>query len=314
MMMPAPFPFGLRMRTALLHAVWLASLGLVILLQPQPAAAASAGPRVIPAPAASSTSELAAWCARLAPRLLRVTREQCVASGLSATGAASARRVPILGRRFPANASTGRPLSILLVGGIHGDELTSTAVVFEWMQLLARAPRQPYQWMMVPLLNPDGMLARQPTRVNANGVDLNRNFPTPGWKDEAPAWWINKTRRDPRRYPGRAPLSEPESRWLHAEIERARPDLVVAVHAPYGLLDFDGPAPPPKRFGNLRIDRVGVFPGSLGNYGGLHKNVPVITIELAHARKMPSPDETRRIWEDMHRWIEKNLAHTVSAL
>jgi murein tripeptide amidase MpaA len=31
----------------------------------------------------------------------------------------------------------------------------------------------------VPVLNPDGMLAAKPRRVNANGVDLNRNFPTP---------------------------------------------------------------------------------------------------------------------------------------
>jgi hypothetical protein len=230
-----------------------------------------------------------------------------MASGLSATGALSAKKTPILARRFAAERNSKKPIRILLVGGIHGDELTSAAVVFEWLQLLAAQPRQDYNWQLVPLLNPDGMLARPATRVNANGVDLNRNFPTPGWQQEAPAWWVQKTRRDPRRYPGRAPLSEPESRWLHQEIERGKPDLVVAVHAPYKLLDYDGPAPPPERFGSLRIDRVGVFPGSLGNYGGYHKKVPVITIELPNARQMPSPEETRRIWDDMQRWIALKL-------
>ncbi len=219
----------------------------------------------------------------------------------------SVKRVPILSRRIAADKGARNPLRILLVGGIHGDELTSSAVVFEWMQVQAAAPRQEFNWHIVPVLNPDGLLARKPSRVNASGVDLNRNFATPGWHKEAPAWWIQKTRRDPRRFPGRAALSEPETRWLHQEIERFRPDLVVSVHAPFGVLDFDGPAPPPERFGNLRIDRVGVYPGSLGNYGGLHKKIPVVTIELPNARAMPSAQESRRIWDDMQRWIAINL-------
>lgn len=247
------------------------------------------------------------WCAQVTPRLPRVSREQCVKSALSATGTVSVRRMQIASRRFKADRQSARPLSILLVGGIHGDELTSSAVVFEWMRILAAQPRQEHHWHMVPLLNPDGMLARPATRVNANGVDLNRNFPTPNWQQEAPAWWVRQTGRDPRRYPGRTPLSEPESRWLHQEIERNKPDLVVAVHAPYKLLDYDGPAPPPERFGSLRIERIGVFPGSLGNYGGYQKKVPVITIELPNARQMPSAEETRRIWDDMQGWIKLKL-------
>lgn len=267
------------------------------------------------ASAAVSTSSLPSspafdarhWCAQVTPRLPRISREQCVKSALSVTGAVSVRKIQIPSRRFRADRQSARPLSILLVGGIHGDELTSSAVVFEWMRMLAAQPRQEHHWHMVPLLNPDGMLARPATRVNANGVDLNRNFPTPNWQQEASAWWTRKTGRDPRRYPGRAPLSEPESRWLHQEIERNKPDLVVAVHAPYKLLDYDGPAPPPERFGSLRIERVGVFPGSLGNYGGYQKKVPVITIELPNARQMPSAEETQRIWDDMQRWIAVKL-------
>ncbi len=280
-------------------------------------AAGASVPSFAANPAAAPAFDLDRWCRQVTPRLPRISHAQCVKSALAPTGAVSARRMTIASRRFTAPGPSGKalsfkPLSILLVGGIHGDELTSSAVVFEWIQMLAAQPRQDYHWHMVPLLNPDGMLARPATRVNANGVDLNRNFPTPGWQQEAPAWWVHKTRRDPRRYPGRAPLSEPESRWLHQEIERGKPDLVVAVHAPYKLLDFDGPAPAPERFGSLRIERVGVFPGSLGNYGGYQKKVPVITIELPNARQMPSIEESRRIWEDMQRWIALKLTARVS--
>lgn len=56
------------------------------------------------------------------------------------------------------------------------------------------------------------------------------------------------------------------------------------IHAPFGVRDFDGPAKPPQRFGRLIFNRVGVYPGSLGNYSGLHKkNIPIITIELPNA-------------------------------
>ena len=157
------------------------------------------------------------------------------------------------------------------------------------------------------MLNPDGLLAPKPNRVNANGVDLNRNFPTPGWKQEAPRYWKNITGNDPRRFPGKGPLSEPESRWLNEEMERFKPNVIISVHAPFGVLDFDGSAKPPQRFGRLAFTPVGIYPGSLGNYGGMHKNVPVITIELPNAQAMPSDAEAERIWQDMLAWIRRNV-------
>ena len=151
------------------------------------------------------------------------------------------------------------------------------------------------------------LLASKANRVNANGVDLNRNFPTPNWQQDAPRYWAKKTKSDPRRFPGHAPLSEPESRWVHDEMVRFRPDVIISVHAPFGVLDFDGPAQPPRRFGRLLLNRVGVYPGSLGNYSGVHKNVPVITIELPNAQKMPSEAEVKRIWLDMLGLIRDNV-------
>lgn len=72
-----------------------------------------------------------------------------------------------------------------------------------------------------------------------------------------------------------------------------KPDLIVSIHAPYGVLDFNGPSVPPSRLGCLYLDQLGIFPGSLGNYGGVHKGVPVVTIELPNAMHTPLAAEMR---------------------
>jgi hypothetical protein len=144
--------------------------------------------------------------------------------------------------------------------------------------------------------------------VNAGGVDLNRNFPTPRWEREAPVYWNQRTGRDPRRWPGPRPLSEPESRYLHDEMARFKPHLIVSIHAPFGVLDFDGPTVPPARLGRLYLDQVGIYPGSLGNYGGVHKGVPVVTVELPNAQRTPLNAEMRQMWIDLLRWMSERVS------
>ena len=261
---------------------------------------------VMAAPASAATQ--AAWCKRLAARLPEVTPAACLASNLQPSGGVSTNGFPILSRQISAPDRDGRkPLRVLLLGGIHGDELTASAVVFKWLQQVQIPLARDFVWDVVPVLNPDGLLAARPSRVNARGVDLNRNFPTPGWQQEAPLYWSKATASDPRRFPGKGPLSESETRWLKAEIDRFKPNVIVSVHAPFGVLDFDGPAPVPERFGRLQFNRVGVYPGSLGNYSGLHRNIPVITIELPNAQAMPPAKEVDRIWVDMLTWIKLNV-------
>lgn len=256
------------------------------------------------------------WCTKLATRVPALSAQACQASGLKPTGALSRNGFPILARDFvpppqPPHvsrvANKKAPVRVLLLGGIHGDELTASAVVFQWMSRMHTGAAQQFEWKVVPVLNPDGLLAAKPLRVNAKGVDLNRNFPTPGWQMEAPKYWAKATGSDPRRFPGHAPLSEPESQWVADVIERFRPDLIISVHAPFGVLDFDGPVAPPRRFGRLIYNRVGVYPGSLGNYSGLYKHVPVVTIELPNAQKMPPEADVRRIWQDMLSWIRRSV-------
>lgn len=198
-------------------------------------------------------------------------------------------------------------LRVLVVGGIHGDELSSASVVLHWIRIAQNSPERVH-WRFVPALNPDGLFDKPARRMNANGVDLNRNFPTPNWEREASYYWEKRTRRDPRRWPGKQPLSEPESRYLHEEMQRFKPNLIVSIHAPYGVLDFDGPSVPPRKLGRLFLDQVGIFPGSLGNYGGVHKGMPVVTIELPSALLTPRNVEIKRMWEDLREWMGVTLA------
>ena len=260
-----------------------------------------APPKVISPP-----DKLAEWCPPLVKKLPQFNVEQCLASGLKASSFTSVNGFPLLMRDVPAKG-TLTPRKILLMGGIHGDEKTAFSIVLLWNEKLRLSEGNAFQWRIAPIVNPDGLMAPKSTRTNANGVDLNRNFPTPNWDNEAPKYWQQKTRSDPRRFPGKTALSEPESSWIYKQIEEFQPDVIISVHAPFGVLDFDGKGTPPSKFGRLLFNRVGVYPGSLGNYGGVHKDIPVVTIELPNANQMPSQVELNRIWQDMLQWVEAHV-------
>jgi len=252
-------------------------------------------------------AKAASACERFGRRLPNVTPQLCEAGRLVESGAKSVHGTPLYLRDIGADNAR---LRVLVTGAIHGDELSSAAVALHWLRLAAEEPVQMPQavhWRFVPVLNPDGLFAQPPTRTNARGVDLNRNFPTPNWERDAAVYWQKRTNRDPRRWPGPRPLSEPESRFLHDQMQAFKPHLIVSIHAPYGVLDFDGPSVPPSRLGRLYLDQVGIFPGSLGNYGGVHKGVPVVTIELPNAMRTPLDAEMRQMWLDLLRWTAAKI-------
>ena len=246
-------------------------------------------------------------CERFVGKLPNVSRALCQGAQLAESGAASVQGTPLYVR--DVGGSTGK-LRVLVIGAMHGDELSSASVALHWIRLASDERMdmpQPVHWRFLPVMNPDGMLAHPPRRINARGVDLNRNFPTPNWEKDAPVYWQRRTGKDPRRWPGPQPLSEPETRFLHEQMQKFRPHLIVSIHAPYGVLDFDGPSVPPSRLGRLYLDQVGIFPGSLGNYGGVHKGVPVVTIELANALRTPLDAEMRQMWVDLLRWTAAKI-------
>jgi murein peptide amidase A len=120
---------------------------------------------------------------------------------------------------------------VLVVGCIHGDECAALPLV----RRLERAhPR--FDLWLVPTANPDGLYAG--TRQNADGVDLNRNFPSE---------WIRIGRRGDPQYSGPRPLSEPETRALRALVLRLRPAVTIWFHQPQAIVRAWGHSIPPAR-------------------------------------------------------------------
>ena len=246
-------------------------------------------------------------CERIAARLGSVSLEDCTDSKLGLSGGQSSQGTPILLAEYSPVAER-QPLGrVLLFGGIHGDELSSVSIVFGWLETLDRFHSGLFHWRIAPLINPDGLLRSKPQRMNDRGVDLNRNFPSPDWKIEASDYWIRRTSRNPRRYPGEAPLSEPESQWLHEQIDTFQPAAIVAVHAPLHVLDYDGPPDPPERLGPLHLKQMGTYPGSLGRFAGVHLGLPVVTLELPSAGIMPTAADQHRVWIDLVAWLRRNV-------
>lgn len=248
-------------------------------------------------------------CQKISQKLASVSFSECDTLNLQPTGHQSVNGFPILLREFAPLKGKIPKGRILLIGGTHGDELASISIVFKWMKVLEKHHSGLFHWHVVPLMNPDGALVKKQNRVNANGVDLNRNFLSPGNEGSALQYWVQHTYRNKRRYPGDKPLSEPETRWLKQEIEQFSPDVIIAVHAPYSLVDYDAPDrnKAPERIGYLHKNLMGTYPGSLGNYAGIHLGIPVITLELPHAGIMPSSAQISHLWTDLVGWLISNV-------
>lgn len=185
--------------------------------------------------------------------------------------------VPIFHSDVPPRAQEKHPRKILVFSLIHGDELPAGSLARSWMERLVKVePRN--SWRLVPVLNPDGL--KMKTRTNARGVDVNRNFPTSDWDQDATAYWEKKVKKDPRRFPGKAPNSEKETKCAIAHIDDFNPDLILSIHTPYNVLDFDGPKIPPKKFADIPWKRLGNYAGSLGRYMWVDRSKPILTIEL----------------------------------
>lgn len=179
---------------------------------------------------------------------------------------------------FDRVGTNKNPKRILAKALIHGDETLSGVVGRSWIERLTKIdPRN--TWRVIPVANPDGRRAN--TRTNSRGVDLNRNFPTKDWQGEAVQYWKTKMKSDPRRNPGPEAASEVETKCLLKHLDEFKPDFLISVHTPLGVLDLDGPkVKNPPSFKPLPWTPLGNFPGSLGRYMWVDRKIPVLTIEL----------------------------------
>jgi murein peptide amidase A len=196
----------------------------------------------------------------------------------------------------------------LILSAVHGDEVTPVYLGLQlarWLKVnISKMPGT--RVVIAPLLNPDGFYRLPRTRMNAHGVDVNRNFNTRDWDTRALAMWKNRFRSDPRRFPGNSARSEPETRIQEELIQKFHPEKILTIHSPLNHLDYDGPNQISlARFSQdyvrecmrlrakLKAVSTGYFPGSLGNYAGQELGIPTITLELPTS----NPKQAEHYWK-----------------
>lgn len=157
--------------------------------------------------------------------------------------------------------------TVLIIGVVHGDEPQGKFLIENYLNVslpLKRDTRSTNKLLFIPCLNPDGLALGK--RENSNLVDINRNFPTLNNKKDFSL--------------------EIETKFIIDIIEEFSPDIILTFHAPYKVVNYDGPA---EKIAE-KISQITGYPvsndigyptpGSLGTYAGVEKNIPIITLEL----------------------------------
>ena len=150
------------------------------------------------------------------------------------------------GRAIEANSYGEGETHLLFVGGIHGGyEWNSTLLAYDMMELFEEDPSlipENIKVTVIPSANPDGLYEIIPKegkitwddapvaandsgigRMNANDVDLNRNFNCK-WQEES-TWRGNVVSA------GTAPFSEPEAAAIRDFVLAHEPDAVIFWHS-----------------------------------------------------------------------------------
>lgn len=180
------------------------------------------------------------------------------------------------------------PRKVLFIGGIHGDEPEGSVTTAELPAAFEAAGLAASVTLTIlEDANPDGRAAG--TRENANGIDVNRNFPAKNFDTTDPS-------------NGGQPESEPETRAVIETVNRIGPALILVVHSWVGrqFINFDGPAREiADRFSQasgLPVEESSSFtptPGSLGSYFGRDRGIPVLTIEVLKG------SDPKAVWDQL---------------
>jgi protein MpaA len=324
------------MKLAILLALALSFYGCTTPGEPTPAPAPApeaAAPAPAPAPeapkaqepepeatAAAPAAEVTQWCQELATAMkgFRWQLEGCRYKNWKVGGTS-------VGGRPLVYAEFGDPKAkntTLVLAMVHGDEITPLYLGLSLVNWMAenQGSLPNAHVVIAPLVNPDGFYKTPRTRMNAHGVDINRNFATQDWDSHALKTWKTTYGSDPRRFPGSTAGSEPETVFQDALIKKLKPQKILSIHAPLNFLDYDGPnklslerfpADYVQRCIELREDlraRLGRFyPGSLGNFTGQEMGIPTLTLEL------PSTDSHRayRYWLMFRKGIRSMIEFVV---
>ena len=208
--------------------------------------------------------------------------------------------------------------------GVHGDEITPVKFCFDLIEDIKNNPEVVGDNLIVvaPLVTPDSFFKKKPTRTNAQGVDVNRNFPTRDWNKSAIKLWKSRYRSDKRRYPGLHAQSEQETIFQVNIIKRYKPNKVISVHSPLTLLDYDGPTfakdngkaakqlliSMSDKAGKYKVSNYPFFTGSLGNWAGNERNIPTYTLELPNSDWHKTDRYFNLFKAAIHHAIQHNLS------
>ncbi|MCJ8276291.1 MAG: succinylglutamate desuccinylase/aspartoacylase family protein [Bdellovibrionales bacterium] len=180
------------------------------------------------------------------------------------------------GLAIPAYKFGNSGPSVLIVAGVHGDEIEGIQAANGLLQSFSESFPYKLNLTLIPNLNVDGTLAN--SRQNARKVDLNRNLPTQDWTSEV---------AKPRYNPGPAAMSEPENVALVEHLQKDTPKFIFTLHSWKPMLNVNGDCAKvasviSERTGYIITEDIGYpTPGSLGTYAGLERQIPTITYEFA---------------------------------
>ena len=175
--------------------------------------------------------------------------------------------------------------TVFIIGVFHGDEPQGEVLIRKFINKYKKQPEN--KILLIPCLNPDGKELN--TRQNANGTDLNRNFPTKNYI----------VTDDEHYYGGKEPASEAETKFMMKIIDEYKPDFILSLHAPYRVVNYDGPAKNyaediSKLTGYPVEEDIGYpTPGSFGTYAGKERQIPTITLEL------PEDKSDNDLWQEV---------------
>lgn len=183
---------------------------------------------------------------------------------------------------------TGFLKTVLIIGVFHGEEPDGEYLIRRFLDNVETLERPVIKnrLVFIPCLNPDGKLLNK--RTNSGGVDLNRNFPSLNWERNEEGDF----------YSGDSPASENETKFIMELIEDLKPDVILTLHEPYRIVNYDGPA---KEIAQ-KISQITGYPvqndigyptpGSFGTYYGVERTIPVITVEL------PEKQPKEALWDE----------------
>ena len=162
---------------------------------------------------------------------------------------------------------------VFVIGVFHGDEPQGKYLIENYLSVKPNT-----NLLMLPCLNQYGL--DNNTRVNANGVDLNRNYPTKNWE---------LTERN-EFFGGIAPASEKETQFVIDLVKKFSPQIILTLHAPYKVVNYDGDKD--GKYKNIleKISKIMKYPlepsigyptpGSFGTWAGVERDILTITLEL----------------------------------